>query len=491
MRTIVWYRAKDLRVADHAPLIDAASLGEVIPLFIMNPRYFDRASELPHRMQFLLQCLQSLKDNLEHRGSTLVLSKGPSRSLLPELVQRWGVDRVVAHRGTEPFGRERDAYVAQKLSIPFDLFEGETLAPPGSLRSKAGTPFSVFSPFARAFRAQAAIEAPLPAPERLSAVPDSVLRSSLAIPTLEALGLSANPRILAGGEREARQRLWSFLRYGAEDYHKQRDRMDIAGTSRLSQDLKFGTLSIRTVWHQASKATREADPKDRFLNELLWREFAHHMLWDRPELLTSSFRPEFRDFPWEYDQDSWQAWADGKTGYPIVDAAARQLRAEGFVHNRARMIAASFLTKHLLIDYRLGEAHYLRLLTDGDWSQNNAGWQWSAGSGCDAQPYFRIFNPMTQGEKFDPNGDYVRRWVPELKEMSAKFIHRPWEAPAEVLESAGITLGETYPAPIVDHKEARRRFLFVAEQHIATTKSRHKPQPTPASSHSPATRPLS
>jgi deoxyribodipyrimidine photo-lyase len=242
--------------------------------------------------------------------------------------------------------------------------------------------------------------------------------------------------------------------------------MDLAGTSRLSADLKFGTLTTRQVWSAVESALGGSNAARSFLNELVWREFTHSTLWDRPELLETPFRPAFAGFPWKVDEALWQVWVAGKTGYPVVDAAARQLLGEGFVHNRARMISASFLTKHLLIDYRRGEAHYMKYLTDGDWAQNNAGWQWSAGCGCDAQPYFRIFNPVTQGKKFDPEGDYVRRWVPELGRMPARFVHHPWEAPDVVLDAAGVRLGETYPRPVVEHRFARERFLAVAAQHL-------------------------
>jgi deoxyribodipyrimidine photo-lyase len=242
--------------------------------------------------------------------------------------------------------------------------------------------------------------------------------------------------------------------------------MDLDGTSRLSADLKFGTLSARQVWHRVSREVEDARSQRAFLNELVWREFAHSTLWDRPELLAEPFQAKWRGFPWRDDEPGWRAWVEGKTGYPVVDAAARQLLAEGFVHNRARMIAASFLTKHLLLDFRRGEAHYMAHLTDGDWAQNDAGWQWSAGCGCDAQPYFRIFNPVSQGETFDPEGDYVRRWVPELARLPAKFIHEPWGAPREILEASGVRLGATYPHPVVDHKLARERFLATAKAHL-------------------------
>jgi deoxyribodipyrimidine photo-lyase len=251
----------------------------------------------------------------------------------------------------------------------------------------------------------------------------------------------------------------AFVGGPIEDYGVARDRMDRPGTSRLSADLKFGTLSVRTVW-QAAVAAGSGESVQRFLNELLWREFSHHLLWEWPELLRRPFRADFTGFPWREDEADWQAWIEGRTGYPAVDAAARQLLAEGFVHNRARMVTASFLTKHLLLDYRRGEAHYMQWLTDGDWAQNSAGWQWSAGCGCDAQPWFRIFNPVAQGLKFDPDGAYVKRWVPELAACPAAFIQEPWKAPQALRARLD------YPEPIVDHALARQRFLATAKGHL-------------------------
>jgi deoxyribodipyrimidine photo-lyase len=242
--------------------------------------------------------------------------------------------------------------------------------------------------------------------------------------------------------------------------------MGMSGTSRLSQDLKFGTLSVRTVWHAVLSAFGIGSGAETFLKELIWREFSHSSLWHRPSLLEEPFRPAWQGFPWADDEDGWSRWATGQTGFPIVDASARELLATGFVHNRARMVSASFLTKHLRIDYRRGEAHYMAHLTDGDWAQNNAGWQWAAGCGCDAQPYFRVFNPMRQGERFDSSGAYVRRWVPELSRLETRYIHAPWTAPPGVLEAAGLNLGETYPRPIVDHRRARTEYLEIARRHL-------------------------
>jgi deoxyribodipyrimidine photo-lyase len=471
-RTLVWFRGKDLRVSDHAPLTEALARGELVPLFVLDPYFFapERARELPHRMQFLLESLAALQKNIAHLGSELLLATGKSVAVVPELAKRFGATSVVAERWTEPFGRERDRRVGAALAsqgVPFELFDGETLTPPETIRNGSGQPFSVFTPFARALRRALPAQTPLKTPSQLPALPAEVKHVSAPLPTLAQLGISENPRLQRGGERAARERLTAFLQGAASRYDTERDRMDLPGTSRLSADLKFGTLSVRSVWAAMERLEKSA-PHARlvYTNELLWREFSHATLWDRPQLLKTPFRVDFADFPWTFDEAGWQAWTAGKTGYPVVDAAARQLLAEGFVHNRARMIAASFLTKHQLIHYRHGEAHYMKYLTDGDWAQNNAGWQWSAGCGTDAQPYFRVFNPTLQGEKFDPSGDYVRKYVPELARLPVKLIHRPSEAPEKVREAAGIRLGETYPEPIVDHATARDRFLKIAESHL-------------------------
>lgn len=470
MRTIVWFRGKELRIADHAPLQAALHGGEVIPLFVLDPYFFapERARELSNRLQFLLSSLASLEKNLAARGSKLLIVEGRATEVVPRLAKAWQADRVVAQRWTEPFARTRDERIKATLGDGFELYEGETLQRPGTLRTGAGKPYSVFSQFAKTFAKTVVVGAPLPAPKSLPPLPKNLKADTVAIPTMESLGLTHNPRVQVGGERAAHERLTRYVERAANAYADERNRMDHEGTSRLSADLKFGTLSPRQVWARIEGKVTNPTSARAFLNELLWREFTHSTLWDRPELLTSPFQPRFIGFPYLQDEPGWNAWTAGTTGYPVVDAAARQLLGEGFVHNRARMITASFLTKHLLIDYRRGEAHYMKHLTDGDWAQNNAGWQWSAGSGCDAQPYFRIFNPVTQGETFDPDGEYVRRWVPELAKMPATFIHKPWEAPAAVLQGAGVELGHNYPRPIVEHRTARERFLAVAKSHLQT-----------------------
>lgn len=452
MRTLVWFRGKDLRVFDHAPLREAvkgaAREGDVLPLFVVDPYFFApaRAGELPHRMQFLVESLLELAASIESRGGRLVFVRGKSVDVVPALARKWKVDRVVAHRWTEPVGRKRDAIVTERLGdIPFTLYEGETLAPPNRVMTGSGTPFSVFGPFARAFTKAVEIEKPRPAPKSIPPHP----HKSEKAPSLEEINIERNPRLLPGGEKAAHARLRRFLRGPAAHYDVGRNLMAENGTSRLSQDLKFGTLTPRQVWHAIDDGLDE-HPRARkaYLNELLWRELAYHVLFHHPRVLETPFRETWKKFPWRRDESGWKAWVEGTTGYPVVDASARQLLATGFVPNRARMIAASFLTKHLLIDYRRGEAHYLKFLTDGDWANNDLGWQWSAGCGVDAQPWFRVFNPILQGDTFDPEGSYVKTWLPELRDVPRKAIHQP------------------YKKPIVEHEFARRRFLAVAKGYL-------------------------
>jgi deoxyribodipyrimidine photo-lyase len=466
MRTLLWFRGKDLRVNDHAALHAAArDSRELCPVFVLSPKYFggDLGAAAPHRVQFLLDSLRELAAELAARGSELCIVDGPAEQVIPELAERLKVERVFASTTYEPAARARDERIAQRLRVPFTRYANELLIDPEAVRTGASSPFKVYTPFARAAREHLTDVKLLSAPKQLPPLPQPLKLKRVALPRLE----QPNPRVQSGGERAGRERLKRFLAGPIAEYPSERDRMDHAGTSRLSADLHFGTLSARSIWLALANKQRIPDAaRERFSAELLWREFAHYTLWHNPNVVREPFRPEFKGFPWRRDAADFEAWWRGTTGYPIVDAAARQLLEEGFVHNRARMVSASFLTKHLLISYQRGEAHYLRYLTDGDLAQNNLGWQWSAGCGCDAQPYFRVFNPVTQGQRFDPQGDYVRRYVPELAALPERYIHAPWTAPKAILEQAGVRLGKSYPKPIVEHAEARQRFLLVASEHL-------------------------
>jgi deoxyribodipyrimidine photo-lyase len=469
MSSLVWFRGKDLRLHDHRPLYEAGPNAHY--LFVLDPFFFEpkRAQQLPNRMAYLLESLRELQQAIAAIGGTLLTIEGRSVDVVPRVANALGVSEVVAQRWTEPFGRRRDEKVASRLDVPFRLLDGETLVTPGTIRTKTGTPYSVFTPFYRSLTSTFEPDASLPAPtsirsNRSNRSVTNIVCSS--IPTIAELGLDVSPQRLSGGEQSARKRLQTFISERIGQYHLGRDQMGTSGTSRLSQDLKFGTISARTVWNEVMGNTPDGPGREHFLRELVWREFSHHSLWDQPTLLASPFRPKWEHFPWAKSEEGWQRWVTGQTGYPIVDASARELLETGFVHNRARMISASFLTKHLGIDYKRGEAHYMRYLTGGDWAQNNAGWQWAAGCGCDAQPYFRVFNPMRQGERYDTNGAYVRKWIPEISGLSNKYIHQPWEAPPLILAAANITLGETYPLPIVDHATARKQYLAKAKSYL-------------------------
>ncbi|MET0385459.1 MAG: deoxyribodipyrimidine photo-lyase [Polyangiales bacterium] len=478
---MVWFRGADLRVHDHLALHAACrDSRELIPVFVLDPAYLakDPPWPAPHRVQFLLTAVEELAQELAARGSELQLVHGPASTRIPELVAQLQVERVFAIGSCEPRARARDARIARELAVPFELCELDTLLDPASVKTGSGTAFRVYTPFSRAALSRLSKLQPLAAPKQLPPLPSSLRLKPVKLPTLKSLGITPNPELQPGGERAGRERLRVFLAGPVADYETARDRMDVSGTSRLSADLHFGTLSARSVWSALDRPTGLEIPRQshmRYRAELLWREFSHYTLWHHPSVLEEPFRPEFHDFPWRDGREAesdFEAWWHGRTGYPVVDAAARQLLREGFVHNRARMISASFLTKHLLINYQRGEALYLQLLTDGDLAQNNLGWQWSAGCGCDAQPYFRIFNPVTQGERFDPQGAYVRRLVPELARLPVRYIHAPWLAPESVLKQAGVRLGETYPRPIVEHAAGRQRFMLVASEHIKAMRAR-------------------
>ena len=437
VRSLLWFRGTDLRVSDQLALRAAARADEMLAVFFVPPANDDR----PAHDRFLARSVGALRDAIGKKGGRLDLLGGDPLERLPALVRELDVDEVHTLRGTLPADRQLDERLTDRLGDRLHLHPGHTLAEPGSVQKPGGGGYAVFTPFSRRFLDVVEVGEPQAAPRKLPAPPQDF------DPEPADYGTDV-PAILDVA------------------YAEQRDRMDLDGSSRLSADFKFGTLSPREAWHAVAGRKAHAEDTKVFRNELIWREFNYSILAGRPELLTEPFRTNWQGFPWRDDPAGWQAWCEGRTGYPVVDASARQLLAEGFVHNRARMISASFLTKHLLVEYVEGEAHYFRHLADGDLAQNNAGWQWSAGCGCDAQPWFRIFNPVTQGRKFDPDGDYVRRWVPELAGLPARWIHEPWNAPPLELAAAGIKLGEDYPEPIVDHATARERFLDVAKGHL-------------------------
>jgi deoxyribodipyrimidine photo-lyase len=475
--TIVWLR-QDLRLADNPALDFAARNGDpVIPLFILDDE--DREPWQPGAASrwWLHHSLAALEDALRRIGSRLILRRGSAESVLDRLIAETGAHRVAWNRCYEPFAIARDTRIKAALperGVEAASFNGLLLFEPWSVLTNGGDPYRVYTPFWKACAARReSIEAPLPAPGSLtvpSAWPDSdALQDWQLLPTEPdwAGGLRETWR---PGEAGAYERLDAFLEKRLSKYADRRNRPDLDGTSSLSPHLHWGEIGPRQIWTavQARLDDGALQGKDKqaetFLKELVWREFSYNLLYHYPHLPDRPLNERYEDFPYrDPDEALLKAWRRGRTGYPIVDAGMRQLWHVGWMHNRVRMIVASFLIKDLLLPWWYGEAWFWDTLVDADLANNSASWQWVAGCGADAAPYFRIFNPVLQGEKFDPQGDYVRRWVPELKDLDRSHIHKPWQAPAETLERAGVTLGETYPHRLVDHHEARRHALAAFE----------------------------
>ena len=472
---IVWFR-DDLRLSDHPALHAAAATGRpVICLYVLDQTSQQGGARAigGAARWWLAQSLRALQKSLAALDVPLLLRKGPAARIIPDIARESRADAVfwnaVAQAPAQAIERDLAAALHDR-GITAHAFAGDLLVAPQEIRTKEGRGLRVFTPFWRRVQAMGAPPAPLPAPRRWLAGP------TLTGETVESLGLEPTQPDWAGGLREtwtpgesaARHRLEDFLTTGLGGYTHDRDRPDRDGTSGLSPHLRFGEISPRQVWHAAHFSAAErparAGDADKFLSELGWREFCRHLLFDVPDLATRNLQPSFDAFPWRRDETALEAWQRGQTGYPIVDAGMRQLWHTGVMHNRVRMVVASFLVKHLLIDWREGEKWFWDTLVDADAGSNPANWQWVAGSGADAAPYFRVFNPVLQGEKFDPDGTYVSHWVPEVAQLPKNLIHRPWEATPQELTRAGITLGQTYPHPIIDHRKGRERALKAYEK---------------------------
>ncbi len=469
---IVWFR-DDLRLSDHPALHAAAKSGApVICLYVLDEvsaalRPDSRPLGGATRW-WLAQSLRALQQSLMAIGGGLLMRRGRAADVIASVARETDAGHVHWNEIAQaPHLAVADEVVSMlaDLNVGAHSYNGDLLAQPAAIRTKEGRGLRVFTPFWNRILAIGDPVKPLPAPKKLRPAP------KLASEQLIDWRLEPNKPDWAGGLRElwtpgeaaAQHHLADFLESGVAGYSSDRDRPDREATSRLSPHLRFGEISPRQVWYAARFAAAEHPRLDsdigKFLSEVGWREFCRHLLFDVPDLATRNLQSSFDAFPWQRDPRALLAWQRGQTGYPLIDAGMRELWHTGTMHNRVRMVVASFLVKHLLIDWREGEKWFWDTLVDADAGSNPANWQWVAGSGADAAPYFRVFNPILQGEKFDPDGVYVRRWVPELKDMPSKFIHQPWNASPLEFTRAGVVLGETYPMPIVEHKVGRERAL--------------------------------
>ena len=466
---IVWFR-QDLRLDDNPALSAAAQTGRpVFPVYVLDDHAPGDWAPGGASRWWLHYSLSALAQSLAERGSRLLLLRGEAGAVIRQLVERVEAGAIFWNRQYEPWARKRDTALKSALKdmgLQASSYNGALLHEPWTVETKSGGPYKVFTPYWRAAGDDSA-DFNLPAPPR-------TLRGFEPAPHGDALEdwalTPSNPNWASGfaacwtpGEAGAQEKLKAFLKSRLEGYGSKRDIPGIVGTSRLSPHLHFGEISPRRVWMALKEVRAPKSDASKFRAELGWREFAHHLLHHFPDFPEANFQEKFDAFPWRDDKTALRAWTRGRTGIPIVDAGMRELWATGWMHNRVRMITASFLVKNLLISWRHGEAWFWDTLVDADLANNSAGWQWVAGSGADAAPYFRIFNPVSQGERFDPDGRYVRRWCPELENLPNTLIHKPWTANRSDLEDAGVRLGQTYPQPIVDLAETRKRALAAFE----------------------------
>jgi deoxyribodipyrimidine photo-lyase len=443
MKSIWWIR-RDLRLTDNPALQSALEAESVIPVFILDPHLLSRPA--PKRQAFLFNGLRALDADLRQRGSYLIVRRGKPLEELRSLLAETGAATIFAEEDYTPYANKRDSVIAREL--PMQLVLGQGVQHPEFIKKADGDPYTVYTPYSKKWKSLL--------PENMDITPAPEHISTPAGIHTEAIPNALVSDLFPAGEAEAQHRLEKFVADKIFDYADNRNRMDLDGTSALSPYIRFGMLGLRQAVHSALQARAQAERAEEkrgaetWLNELIWREFYIQILYHFPRVSKTAFNQSLASIPWRNDPSEFEAWTQGQTGYPIVDAAMRQLRETGWMHNRARMIVASFLVKDLLVNWQWGERWFMESLLDGDPAANNGGWQWTAGTGTDAAPYFRIFNPILQSKKFDPHGDYIRRWVPELRELGEKDIHAPSESGVDV---------PGYPAPIVDHKFARERTL--------------------------------
>ena len=462
--TLLWFR-QDLRITDNPALAYAVERGAVIPVYIYDVRQASLRDLGAVSKWWLHESLQALSDALDGK---LLLFKGDPEQILARLIKQYGVDSLVWNRCYEPWQMQRDTTIKAKLSgsgVHVKSFNGFLLWEPWQILKQDGTPYKVFTPFYRRGCLGAnSPRMPVDKPKAIQIPKLSDQSFSLGdmgllpdFPWHKGIKKHWNP-----GEEGAKKKLQTFIRDRIDAYKTQRDIPGVKGTSRLSPHLHFGEISPNQIWYAVLNATKGSglsDDLDCYMSELGWREFSYYLLYHYQDIPQENFQKKFDRFKWRTDSHALKQWQKGQTGIPIIDAGMRELWQTGFMHNRVRMIVASFLVKNLLIHWKDGEAWFWDCLVDADLASNVAGWQWVAGSGADAAPYFRIFNPVSQGKKFDPEGEYVLRYCPELRGLQKKFLHQPWEAPEEILREAQVVLGTTYPKPMADLKQTRQRAL--------------------------------
>jgi deoxyribodipyrimidine photo-lyase len=460
--SICWFR-NDLRLRDQTALKAAAQGADrLVCLYIWDPKADGDWAPGPVQRAWLAASLEALRDALEEKGQKLILRSGATAKVLKEIAEAVGAQKIYVQHRIEPAAVELEAQVAKALKaagIELVVTPGDLLFPPDEVQSKKGGKIKVFTPFWKACCA-------LSQPAKPTMTPQLPPPAKCASEKLSDLELIDDPQMAKtlrqhwpAGEAGAQKRWKWFLAGPIDHYEKGRDLPGEDGTSKISPWLHFGEISPRQMWHDIRSQGHLTKGAETYLRELGWREFSQHMLVHFPFTPDDPLRPEFAHFPWRRNQKWLELWKEGMTGYPLVDAGMRQLLETGWMHNRVRMNVASFLVKHLRLPWQWGERWFWERLVDADLGNNTMGWQWSAGCGADAAPYFRIFNPILQGLKFDPKGEYVRQWVPELADLPDEWIHRPWEAPEEVLRAAGVTLGKDYPRPVVEHEKARDEAL--------------------------------
>jgi deoxyribodipyrimidine photo-lyase len=463
---IIWFR-RDLRLCDNPALIRAAAF-PIIPLFIWDEE--DPYNPGGAAQWWIHKSLIYLQKSLNSYGLKLILRRGNPLKILEELITSHNVSTLYWNRCYEPYSIARDKKIKEAFQahIECESFNASLLAEPWTLKTQAGSPYQIFTPYWKALKALGGFPKPLPIPKSLKGYENAISSDDLESWNIHPTHPDWShgfEKEWAPGEEGAQKNLSFFLDNLLQTYQKDRELPSFKATSKLSPYIHWGEISPRQIWHSTLSSCLGEPFNDTwtFLSELAWREFSYYLLYHFPELPQKPLRESFNQFPWSNDKKSLHQWQKGMTGYPIVDAGMRQLWQTGWMHNRVRMIAASFLVKDLLISWQAGASWFWDTLVDADLASNSVSWQWVAGCGVDAAPYFRIFNPVIQGQKFDPQGKYVRHWIPELSLLPDKYIHNPWEAPTSVLESAGVRLGDTYPFPLVDHRSARLRALEAFE----------------------------